>query len=72
MAKVRVYQDTHQKKRLGARKCPWSVEWRENGRRRSKAIGPRHQAEQFADVKRGEQASRQAASSPGRWDGWSP
>ena len=52
--KIRVFQDGKQKKRLGARKCPWSVEWRENGRRRSKAIGAKADANTFAAVKRAE------------------
>jgi len=52
--KVRVFQDPHEKKRRGPRKCPWSVEWRENGQRRSKAIGTKAKAEDFATVKRAE------------------
>ena len=51
--KVRVYQDGKEKKRRG-RLCPWSVEWRENGRRRSKAIGTKSDAEDFASIKRAE------------------
>ena len=52
--KVRVFQDPKEKKRRGPRSCPWSVEWRENGRRRSKAIGSKEKAEDFAAVKRAE------------------
>lgn len=51
MAKVRVYQDPHELKRRGARKCPWSIEWRENGRRRSKSIGRKDDANEAAAVK---------------------
>ena len=52
--KARVFQDTKEKKRLGAKKCPWSVEWRENGRRRSKTMGRKDDAERFAAVKQAE------------------
>ncbi|MHC4181410.1 MAG: hypothetical protein ACYSWU_28255, partial [Planctomycetota bacterium] len=51
--KVRVFQDPKEKKRRG-RKCPWSVEWRENGRRRSKTVGTKAEAEKFATLKRAE------------------
>lgn len=34
--KVRVFQAAHELKRLGPDACPWSVQWRENGRRRTK------------------------------------
>ena len=52
--KSRVYRDANQRRRLGARKCPWSVEWRENGRRRSKTAGIKADAEKFATLKRPE------------------
>ena len=52
--KVRLFQDPKEKKRRGPRSCPWSVEWRENGRRRSKAVGTKADAEDFAAVKRAE------------------
>ncbi len=51
--KVRVFQDPKEKKRRG-RQCPWSVEWRENGRRRSKTIGKKADAEKYATLKRAE------------------
>lgn len=46
MKKVRVFQDAKQQQRLGARKCPWSIEWRENGRRRSQSVGTKEEAEE--------------------------
>ena len=52
--KVRVFQDVKETKRRGPKSCPWSVEWRENGRRRSKAIGKKADAETFAAVKQAE------------------
>jgi len=42
-----VFQDTRQKKAKG-KKCPWSVEWIENGKRRSKVVGGKMEAEEFA------------------------
>ena len=50
--KVRVFQDPKEKKRRGPRSCPWSVEWRVNGNRRSKTIGTKADAEKFATLKR--------------------
>ena len=52
--KVRVFQDGKEKARLGAKKCPWSIEWRENGRKRRKTLGSKQDAEDAAAVKRGE------------------
>lgn len=52
--KARVFQDPKEKKRRGPKSCPWSVEWRENGRRRSKAVGKKADAETFAAVKQAE------------------
>lgn len=51
--KVRLFQDSHEVDRLGVN-CPWSVEWRENGRRKSKTVGAKADAEDFAAVKRAE------------------
>jgi len=42
--KVRIYQDGKEKKRRVPRSCPWSVEWRQNGRRRCKTIGAKADA----------------------------
>lgn len=56
--RVRVFQDSKEKARLGARKCPWSVEWRDNGRRRSKSIGSKDDANDFAAVKKTELLNR--------------
>jgi len=58
MQRVRVFQDPKEKKRRGSQ-CPWSVEWREHGRRRSKTIGPKDKAEEFAAMKRAELVDRQ-------------
>ena len=52
--KVRVFQAPHELKRLGAEDCPWSVQWRENGRRRTKTIGSEKDAEDFATIKKAE------------------
>ena len=52
--KVRVFQKESEVKRLGKKGCPWSVQWRENGRRRSKTIGKKADAEKFAVIKRAE------------------
>ena len=45
--KAWLFQDTRQKAKLGD-KCPWSVGWFEDGRKRSKRIGCRSLAEKFA------------------------
>jgi len=58
MPAVRLFQDPHEKKRRGPTECPWSVEWRENGRRRSKTIGTKLEAQEFATVKRAELVDR--------------
>ena len=52
--KVRVFQVAHERTRLGETACPWSVEWRENGRRRTKTIGSEKDAEDFAAIKQAE------------------
>ncbi len=46
--KAWLFQDTRQKAKLGEEKCPWSVGWFEDGRKRSKKIGCRSMAEKFA------------------------
>jgi hypothetical protein len=51
---VRVFQDSHQRKKHGPKKCPWSVGWSENGRKRSKVIGTRADADRFAALKKSE------------------
>ena len=67
--KVRVFQVAHELKRLGPAGCPWSVEWRENGRRRSKTIGSEDEAEDFATRKRAELLDRVAGvNTRKRWD----
>jgi integrase len=58
MAKVRVFQDSKERARVGPRACPWSVEWRENGRRRSKTLGTKADAERFATLKQAELVDR--------------
>ena len=45
--KAWLFQDTRQKQKLGD-KCPWSVGWFEDGRKRSKKVGCRSMAEKFA------------------------
>lgn len=45
--KVWLFQDHRQKEKLGD-KCPWSVGWYEDGRKRSKKVGCRSLAEKFA------------------------
>ncbi len=46
--KAWLFQDTKQKAKLGEEKCPWSVGWFEDGRKRSKRIGCRSMAEKYA------------------------
>lgn len=58
MAKVRVFQDAKQRVKLGARRCPWSVEWRENGKRKSKTLGTKDDANDYAAIKRAEIVAR--------------
>lgn len=58
MPKVRVFQVPHELKRRGPEECPWSIEWRENGRRRSKTIGAKEGAEEAAAVKLAELLDR--------------
>ena len=45
--KAWLFQDNRQKAKLGD-KCPWSVGWFEDGRKRSKTIGCQSMAEKFA------------------------
>ena len=58
--KVRVFQKSGEKKRRGARKCPWSVQWRQNNGRHSKTIGAKADAEKFAAIKQAELLDKQA------------
>ena len=67
--RVRVFQDPKEKKRRGPKSCPWSVEWRENGRRRSKTIGSKDEAKDFATRKRAELLDRVAGvNTRKRWE----
>jgi integrase len=52
--RVRVFQAAHELARLGGKACPWSVQWRENGRRRTKTIGSKADADDFAILKEAE------------------
>ncbi len=52
--KVRVFQAAHELKRLGPDECPWSVQWRVNGRRTTKTIGGKKDANDFATIKEAE------------------
>jgi len=53
-----LFQDSRQKKKHGEAQCPWSVGWLDpNGRRRSKRIGSKSQAEKFRRKKEGELAN---------------
>lgn len=46
--KAWLFQDSRQKQKLGAEKCPWSVGWLDpDGRRRSKRVGAKSMAEKF-------------------------
>jgi hypothetical protein len=45
--KAWLFQDCRQREKLGD-KCPWSVGWFEDGRKRSKKVGCRSMAEKFA------------------------
>ncbi|MGI6417412.1 MAG: tyrosine-type recombinase/integrase [Thermoguttaceae bacterium] len=58
MAKVRLFQASHELKRLGPETCPWSVQWRENGRRCTKTIGSKDDAAEFATLKEAELLSK--------------
>ena len=49
MSRAWKFQDSRQNKKLGASKCPWSVGCIDpDGRRRSKRIGSKSQADRFA------------------------
>ena len=52
-----LFQDTRQKEKLGEVKCPWSVCWRVDGKRQSKRIGSKSQAEKFRRKIEGELAA---------------
>ncbi len=52
--RVRVFQDSKELARLGAKACPWSIEWRENGRKRRKVLGKKADAEDAAAIKKAE------------------
>ena len=60
MAKARIFQDAKEKVRRGAKACPWSVEWYDNGKRRSRSIGTRGQAKDFAAIKQAELVQRRS------------
>jgi hypothetical protein len=47
MARAWCFQDSRQKAKLGA-KAPWSVGWLTDGRRKSKRIGNKTEAKQYA------------------------
>lgn len=52
------FQDTRQKRKLGEKKCPWSVGWIDpEGRKRSKRIGSKSMAEKFQRKVEGELAA---------------
>ena len=56
--KAWLFQDTRQKKKLGEDKCPWSVGWLDpDGKRKSKRIGSKSQAEKFRRKTEGELAA---------------
>ena len=43
-----LFQDSRQKQKLGASKCPWSVGWIDpDGKRKSKRIGSKSMAEKY-------------------------
>ncbi len=67
--RVRVFQDSKEKARVGAKACPWSIEWRSNGRKLRKAIGSKQDAEDAAAVKRGELLDHvKGVNTRKRWD----
>jgi integrase len=52
------FQDSRQKRKLGEKKCPWSVGWIDpDGIRRSKKIGSESMAEKFKRKKEGQLAA---------------
>ena len=66
--KVWVFQDHRQKEKLGEDKCPWSVGWFEDGRKRSKKIGCRSLAEKYAQKLENQvEAGTYQADSRKRW-----
>ena len=42
--KVRVFQNSKEKARLGAARCPWAWEWTEYGRRVAQTLGSKEDA----------------------------
>jgi integrase len=58
--RVRVFQVKRELDRLGPKKCPWSIEWRDSssGRKRSKTIGSKRLAKEAADAKHAEIVQR--------------
>jgi len=58
MSRAWTFQDSRQKKKLGEKKCPWSVGWIDpDGVRRSKKVGSHSLAEKFQRKKEGELAA---------------
>src|SRR4051812_16222366 len=51
--RVRVFQVSRERERLGQRKCPWSIEWRDphTGQKFSKLVGPKKLADEVAAEK---------------------
>jgi|LSQX01.2.fsa_nt_gb integrase len=67
--KVRVFQNSKEKARLGAARCPWACEWTENGRRVAQTLGSKEDAEEFAAVKRAALLNRIKGIRPDvKWD----
>lgn len=67
--KVRMFQDSKEKARVGAKLCPWGIEWRQNGRKQRKTIGSKNDAEDAAAVKRGELLDHvKGVNTRKRWD----
>jgi len=53
-----LFQDPRQKKKLGEKKCPWSVGWIDpDGKRKSKRIGSKSMAEKFCKKIEGQLAA---------------
>ncbi|MFH1921477.1 MAG: hypothetical protein ABIP48_16550, partial [Planctomycetota bacterium] len=68
---VRVFQESGEKKRLGAKNCPWSVEWRGLGEEaKSKVVGTKQEAERFANAKRQKLSFVQLSRDLGRSPTW--
>src|SRR6476620_10388473 len=58
--RVRIFQVSRERERLGPRKCPWSIEWRDpaDDKKKSETVGSRKDAEKAADKKRSELVDR--------------